>query len=144
MHAMPVAADGKQGLHAVDPDREKREGVKADNAVLSTQVCGATGVGRRVLWKRYRVELAFHDTDCYIPLVRGLAGSVVGCGPGVQQGPLAEDKDAGKIIAEGARKSYQQSKPSNKMVRRRGAFPPLRPGHPDMHHGTDANERTFG
>jgi hypothetical protein len=65
--------------------------VKAANAVLTTPACGATGVWSPGVVETFRVVLAFHDTDCYIPLVLGLAGSVVGCGPGVQQGPPAAE-----------------------------------------------------
>jgi hypothetical protein len=43
-----------------------------------------------------------------LPLTLGLAGFVVGCGPGAGQGAPAEVKEARRIHAEGNRKFHEQ------------------------------------
>jgi hypothetical protein len=44
----------------------------------------------------------------------GLAGPLVGCGAGGQQGPGAEDREAGRAKASAVRKSHRELKASIK------------------------------
>jgi hypothetical protein len=52
------------------------------------------------------------------PLALGLAGFVVGCGWGVQQGPTANEKEVGEAKAADMRNFHQQLNPMKKA----GAF----------------------
>ena len=71
-------------------------------------------------------------------LVLGLAGSVVGCGPGAPHRPTAEEKEIGKRIAESMKKHHQQqlnastqggATPKDGGMRRRGNKARATSGH---------------
>jgi hypothetical protein len=64
------------------------------------------------------MQLARFVLTVVLFVMLGLASFVAGCGSGGGQGSSAEEKAAGKIIAEATRKSHQESR---KLLKARAA-----------------------